>query len=243
MSALSSNTAVEEDLCPTMASLAALGFTARRPEYASVRLAYALTTGEIDAQEMVNLRMVPIVQISGVLRSLRATAMIDLQLLRSLGSPEEAAAWLVFGLQQHRDALVVLPSWWAVGEDNLELHPIVQKRKAAAERALAYGRRPRCEMPVDHARLFRRQLRAAQSELTGPTDVVVRFDGHVLRMTVNDKVISVVADGERWPHDVSFSLSPQTKLPGRFSGASVALGFFDQMLDFERYRYPARETK
>jgi len=221
----------------TMRSLRALGFTDRRPEYASTKLGYDMGGWELTAQEMVNLSMVPIVLVDGILRTQNSLSMIEIQMLQTFDQPEMAAAFLVFGLDRYKNNLKTLPDWWSLGEANLDLHPVVQQRKEHEERMKAWRARPHCRMGADHARLFRRQLRAAISELSEQANARLFFDGQVLRVTLLDKEIAVLASGEAWPHAVSWPLKPETKLPGRFKGDVITLGFFEGNLDLENYRF------
>lgn len=221
----------------TMRSLRALGFTDREPEYSSTKLGYDMGGWELTAQEMVNLSMVPIVLVDGILRTQNSLSMIEIQMLQTFDQPEMAAAFLVFSLEKHKKNLKTLPDWWSLGEANLDLHPVVQERKQNEERMKAWRARPHCRMGADHARLFRSQLRTAISELVGEANARLFFDGQVLRFTLPDKEIAVLASGEAWPHAVSWPLNAETKLPGRFKGDVVTLGYFEGNLDLENYRY------
>ena len=226
----------------TMRSLQALGFTDRPPDYASTKLGYDMGGWELDAQEMVNLSMVPIVNVTGILRTQRILADIEIQMLQTFDQPELAAAFLVFSLQSHRNDLKTLPEWWSLGEQNLHLHPVVQERQRYEEHVKAWRARPHCRMEIDHARLFRRQVRLAMKELAGAETAFLSFDGQVLRLALAGKEISALASGDAWPHEVSWPLTNALKLPGRFNGETITLGFFEGQLDFENYRYSGAAT-
>lgn len=225
-----------------MRSLRVLGFADRTPEYASTKLGYDMGGWELSAQEMVNLSMVPIVNVTGLLHTQRILADIEIQMLQTFEQPELAAAFLVFSLDRHRDELTVLPDWWSLGEENLHLHPVVQERKRREEHMKAWRARPHCRMEVDHARLFRRQLREVMKEMAGEDTAFLSFDGQVLRVSLAGKNIAVLASGEAWPHGVVWPLTSATKLPGRFKGGTVTLGFFENELDLENYRYSGAST-
>lgn len=221
----------------TMRSLRALGFTDRKPEYASTKIGFDIGGWELTAQEMVNLSMVQIVSVTGLLHTPRILADIQIQMLQTFEQPEMAAAFLVFGLDRHKRDLKTLPDWWSLGEANLDLHPVVQERKQHEERMKAWRARPHCRIGADHARLFRSQLRAAITDLVGEGSARLFFDGQVLRVVLANKEIAVLASGEAWPHAVSWPLNAMTKLPGRFKDHDVTLGFFEGNLDLENYRY------
>ena len=221
----------------TMRSLRALGFTDRKPQYARTRIGYDMGGWELSAQEMLNRLFVPIVSVTGLLRTRDILADIEIEMQQTFDQPEMAAAFLVFILDQHKRHLKTLPNWWSLGEANLHLHPIMQKRKQHEERMKAWRARPHCRIEVDHARLFRSQLRTAISELVGEECARLYFDGQVLRVTLAEREIAVLASGEAWPHAVSWPLSAKVKLPGRFNNDPVTLGFFDGNLELEEYRY------
>lgn len=222
-----------------MFSLEDLGFTDRAPEYASWRLGFGLSTCDISAEPMMNLSIASIVQVSGLLRTPRVLAIIDVQLPQDLNTPEEAAAWLVFGLQRFQKYLGPLPPWWALGEANLHRHPIVQKRLAAEARSQAWEARPQCRMNAEHARLFRRELRQMIERLEDDLLTYVNFDGEVLRLHAEDRTIRAFADGEPWPVVVQWKLDKLMTLPARFRGDQVSVGYFDGKLDFDGCRYEA----
>lgn len=231
------------EMCMTMHCLAELGFTPRRPEYARVKLGYKLATVDLGAQEMTNRWFVPIVNISSVLKSPRTIAIIDVELPTTLYRPAEVAAFLVFGLKHLKNDLGPLPDWWGLGEESQHLHPIVQERKAAQERAEAYAKRPHCVLVGGHARLFRQHLREALSELDGPVETWVTFDGQVLRVNFQDRKVQALAQGDAWRNTISWPVSPSMKLPTRFSGPNVELGYFEEKIDFGAFKYPAREIE
>lgn len=235
MSAGANTTGLAESL--TMASLRALGFSDRQPEFTSIKLGYDMGGWDLTAQETVNRWMVPIVRVSGVIHTPRVLSQIDIEMLQTVEIPQQAAAFLVFGLRDHRDALSPLPSWWVIGEDNLDLHPLVQQQKQYEERMRAYRARPHCFINIEQARLFRRQLREAISALLGEDVAILTFNGQVLQASLVGRNIAVLASGDAWPHAVSWPLNSSTKLPGRFSSESVTLGYFEKTLDFENYRY------
>lgn len=220
-----------------MRSLRMLGFTDREPRYAQVRLGYDMGGWELSAQEMINRHFAPIVSVTGLLRTRDILVDIEIQMKQTFDQPEMAAAFLVFGLDRHKRDLKTVPDWWSLGEANLDLHPVVQERKQYEERMKAWRARPHCRMALDHARLFRRQLRTAITELGGDESAQLFFDGQVLRVALADKEIAVLASGKVWPHAVSWPLNAETKLPGRFKGDGVTLGFFEGNLDLENYRY------
>lgn len=230
------------EICTTMHCLAEVGFTPRQPEYAKVKLGYRLATVDLGAQEITNRWFVPIVSISAVLKSPRMLATLDLELPTNLIRPEEAAAFLVFGLQGYKNDLGPLPSWWSIGEASLHLHPVVQERKAAQKRAMAFARRPHCVLIGDHARLFRQHLRAAISELEGPAPAWVTFDGQVLCVKLQGRKVQALAQGDRWPIAVSWFVSQDIELPAGFKRRDVHLGYFEGNLDFGDFRYPAEEV-
>ncbi len=231
-----------DDMCPTMAALKALGFLNQLPEFARNNLGFQMGSFELSAQEMVNLSMVPIVQISGVLQTPSVLAVIDLELRQGLKKPEEAAAWLVFGLQSYKRDLGLLPVWWAIGEASLHLHPVVKQRRRAKERAVTRTNSPHCVLDIDHAQLFRRQLRHALSQLSDSTDATMTFDGKLLSIEVAGKLVSVLAHGVAWPHAVRWGVTNETKLPARFKAPQVQIRYFDGQWDFENCRYTAEEV-
>ena len=222
-----------------MFSLEDLGFTQRTPEFSRFKLGFKLAACELGAEPMVNLSMVPIVQVSGLLSTPRILSIIDIQLWTDLRTPEEAAAWLVFGLQGLQKHLGPLPPWWSLGEASLHLHPVILRSREMAERSRARAARPHCTMEAGHARLFRRELREAIERHDNEVSSVVEFDGQVLRVHVEGATVSSLAEGEAWSVGILWKVSKHLKLPARFRGEQVSIGYFDGELDFDACRYDA----
>jgi hypothetical protein len=222
-----------------MFSLEDLGFTERTPEFSRLKLGFKLAVCELEAEPMVSLSMVPIVQVSGLLSTPRILATIDVQLRTDLRTTEEAAAWLVFGLQRLQKHLGPLPPWWSLGEASLHLHPVIQERRAMAERSRAWAARPHCTMEAGHARLFRRELREVIERHDNEVSSLVEFDGQVLRVHVVGATVSSLAEGDAWPVGILWKVSKHMKLPARFRGEQVSIGYFDGELDFDAHRYDA----
>ncbi len=162
-------------------------------------------------------------------------ATISSEIPQDLVTPENAAAWVSYALNSHRQDLEPLPEWMLEGERNWYAIPFVRRQRQ-------YEARPRCLIDLEHARLLRRSLKEALSQLRGKATTTFHFDGRVLSVRVDGREYATLATGAPWPSGYEIVATRETKLPARFTTAFVEISFFDDALRFGRLRYPAWEA-
>lgn len=145
-------------LPPTLSSLLSLGFQRRPDSYGMLTVGYRFPVLDLTASDSVSFDLSPAVLLSGVLHTSRTIAEIHSEIPPDLETPEQAAAWVSYALWPHRSELEPLPDWLLLGEQYWDLIPSVRRQRE-------YERRPRCLVERDHARILRRSLQAALSQL------------------------------------------------------------------------------
>lgn len=224
------------DLSPTLDSLLRLGFQRRVDGFGEPTVSYRFPALDLLASDCINRAFVPVVLLSGVLSTGRVIANIHSELPRNLGTPAIAAAWVSYALKSHRSELVPLPEWMLDGERNWDALPFVRSQRE-------YEARPRCLIDREHARLLRRSLTEALSQLSRESVMTFHFDGRVLSVRVDGRSFATIATGDPWQSNYEISVTSETKLPARFISEDVEISFFDGAVRFDRYRYDAWEAK
>lgn len=149
-------------------------------------------------------------------------------------TPEEAAAWVSYALHSHRRDLGPLPNWILEGERHWDLLPFVRIKRV-------YETCPRCMIERDHARLLRRSLVEAMSQLKGTASMAFHFGGRVLDVQLDGRNFAVLAMGDPWPSAYEITVNRETTMPARFRSERVEISVYENFLHFDRCRYPAKE--
>ena len=215
--------------CPTLDSLIALGFERREPRFGMETVGYKFKHLDLVASHGMYMYARYVVMLSGVDSTGRTLGTVKSQVSPDLGSALEAAAWLSYALKSYKSDLEPLPDWFVEGERHWDLIPIVAKQRA-------YEARPKCVVDRDYARPLRRNLLEEMSRLPGETKMTFSFDGRVLSIVLCGRPHEVIASGDSWQSSYSVKVSPGSKLPTRFTSASVVVSVFEGYLSFDDVR-------
>ncbi len=215
--------------CPTIQSLIALGFEHRDSVSGSETVGYKFVHLDLIASEVTNLYGRQIVYLTGLFRTSREIGDVNSQIPPDLGSPLEAAAWVSYALKSYRADIHPLPDWFVEGERYWYLIPFVAEQRA-------YEARPKCFIDRDYARPLRRNLLEEVSRLAGETEITFSFDGRVLTIVFSARVYEVIASGDSWPFSYQVIVSPETKLPARFTSSMVEVSVFEDYLRLDDLR-------
>ena len=148
----------------------------------------------------------------------------------------EAAAWISFALRSQKSELEPLPDWFIEGEGNWDLvWPVIEGREAY-ERRRAYESCPKCHIDRDYARVLRRNLSEELSWLGEEAGMTFSFDGRVLSIVTDQRVHELVASGDSWPSSYRVIVSPESKLPAKFTSWRVEISVFEGFVSFDRLR-------
>jgi len=224
------------DLSPTLSSLLGLGFERRPDSYGLPTVGYRFPMLDLTASDSVSRYFTPVVLLGGVLNTGRTIAEIHSEIPPTLGTPEQAAAWVSYALRNYGSELEPLPDWMLLGEQHWDLIPSVRRQRE-------YELRPCCLVARDHARILRRSLQEALSQLDGTETMTFRFDGRVLVIRLGGREFAAIASGEPWATGYEITVTRDTRLPSRFMSESVAVSWFDDRLSFDKFIYPARATR
>ena len=228
------------DEYPTLDALVALGFEHREPIFGMKTVGYRFHYLDLEASASISMYFRPDVLLSGVLDTGRTLSQIKHHLPGDLGTPQEAAAWVSYILKSDRSDLEPLPAWFLEGERHWDLVPAVREEQASQERLeayrAAYEASPKCFIDREYARPLRRKLQAALSEIVGKAEMTFNFDGRVLSIALGSAVYEVVASGKSWPCSYPITVSSETRLPPRFTSATVEVNVFEDYLRLDRLR-------
>jgi len=228
---------IDEATVSTMDSLRCLGFQPDSrvisDEYPGLSFNFGNLT--LRASSCLNLRCVEVVLFTGVLSSPDSLAEVFFEMPRKIRSLKQCAAWIVWNLDQHSDHRVFLPAryvgWMEEGRENQKILPWV---KAMAE----FNSRPQCIVQRDRFRLALRSLGELLSSLPENADLVFSFDGSVLSIRCDKKVLALPGEGLPWA--VRFKVEAKTlrRLPKRLTREQIGVSIWESRLTLGNYSYP-----
>jgi hypothetical protein len=225
-----------EATIPTMDSLRCLGF---QPDPTIVSdgypgLSFDFGNLTLRASSCVNLRYVEIVFFTGILSTPRSLTEVQFEMPRRLKSVKQCAALIVWNLDQYADHRVFRSArhvgWMEEGRENRRLVPRVM---SMAE----YNARPQCVVQRDWLRLALKTLGKYLAPLSDDASIVFRFDGSVLAIRSNEKVIALPGEGSPWA--VSFRVEARTlqQLPKRLMREDISVSIWESRITLGNYTY------
>jgi hypothetical protein len=186
------------------------------------------------ASRCLNLRCVEVVLFTGVLSSPGSLADVFFEMPRKVKSLKQCVAWIVWNLDQYADHRTYKPTrhvdWIEEGRENQKLLPWV---KSMAE----FNSRPQCIVQRDWFRLALRSLGEHLSSSPENADVVFSFDGSVLSIRCNKKVLALPGEGLPWA--VRFKVEARTlrHLPKRLARDHIGVSIWESRLTLGNHSY------
>lgn len=138
----------------TLEALAALGFIEVRDPLPG--LSFQFGPAELHAIESLNRWLVPTVSLAGMVATNRQICMIETDMPLEVESIEQAAAWVVWALDNASRRVFDppgRPAWIEIGRRNRHLLPWERDRAAEELQRAAYEARPRCDITREWARV------------------------------------------------------------------------------------------
>jgi|ERR1700676_3298826 len=186
------------------------------------------------ASSCLNLRCVEIVLFTGVLSTPRSLAEIHFEMPRRIKSLKQCAALIVWSLDQHADQRVFKPSWhvgWIEeGRENRRLLPWVM---SMAE----YNARPQCVVQRDWLRLALKTLGEYLASSSDNAGIVFSFDGSVLSIRFDKKVIALPGEGSPWTVRLRVEARSLRHLPKRLMRKDIGVSIWESRITLGNYTY------
>ncbi len=226
----------EEAAFPTMDSLRCLGF---QPDPTVVSdgcpgLSFDFGNLTLRASSCLNLRCVEIVLFTGVLKTPRCLGQVHFEMPCRVKSIRQCASWIVWSLDQYADHRVFKPArhvgWVEEGRKNQRLLPWVM---SMAE----YNARPQCVVQRDWLRLALKTLGEYLAALSDNAGIVFSFDGSVLSIRCDKKVIALAGKGSPWA--VRFKVEARTlrRLPKRLMCEDIGVSIWESCITLGNWTY------
>jgi hypothetical protein len=221
----------------TMESLRYLGF---QPDPTIVSdggsgLSFDFGNFVIRASCCLNLRCKEIILLAGVLSTRQTVSDVQIEMPRQVESIKQCAALIVWSLDQHSQDRVFKPTrnvrWVEEGRENRKLLPWVM---SAAE----YDARPHCTVKRDWLRLALKTLGAYLPFLPDDAYVVFSFDGSVLSIRCDGRVIALAGEGPPWAVRFKVAASVLRRLPKRLMRENVGVSVWESRLSLGHWTYP-----
>jgi hypothetical protein len=225
-----------ETTIPTMDALRSLGFQ-HDPRVISDEypgLSFDFGDLALRASSCLNLRCVEVILFTGVLSTQCGLAEVHFEMPRQIKSLKQCAAWIVWSLDRHCDHRVFRPvqevDWIEEGRRNQRLLPWVM---SMAE----FNARPQCTVRRDWLRLALKTLSEYLTALSDNAGIVFSFDGSVLSIRCDKKVIALPGDGSPWA--VNFRVEARTLryLPKRLMRENIGVSIWESRITLGNYKY------
>ncbi len=186
------------------------------------------------ASNCLNLRCVEVVLFSGVLSTSCSLAEVFFEMPRKVKSLKQCAAWIVWSLDQCSEHRVFKPArhvgWIEEARTNQRLLPWVM---SMAE----FSARPQCLVRRDWLRLALKTLDEYLVSLSGSTGIVFSFDGSVLTIQFDKKVIALAGEGPPWAVRFKVEAKALSRLPKRLMRAHVVVSIWESRIAFDGHSY------
>ena len=188
---------------------------------------------KLNASSCLNLRAAEIVLFVGVLSTSRTLAEVHFEMPRQVRSLKQCAAWIVCNLDKHahggfKPARHV--GWIEEGRENRKLLPWY---KSVAE----YEARPCCTVERKWLRMALNTLALHVDSLYDDDAVVFGFDGSVLSIRSEGKLIVLAGQGPPWTIRFKVAASALRRLPKRLREERVALSIWQSHLSLGSWLY------
>jgi len=226
------NPIMDEATIFTMDALHCLGFR-HDPTVVSYGPSLSFDFGilKLKATACMNLRAQEIVLFTGVLLTPRTLGDVQFEMPQQIMSTKQCAAWIVWHLDQYSEFQAIQHVDW-VGEAraNRKLLPSVREQ---AE----YNARPSCVVERKWLRLALKTLAEHLPSVADEADVVFGFDGSVLSIRFDGKVIGLGGEGSPWTVRFKVAASALCRLPKRLMRDHVGLSIWESRLTLGSWVY------
>ncbi|SRR6266436_1897323 len=179
-------------------------------------------------------RFEEIVLFTSILSTPRSLAEVLFEMPRKIDSLRQCAAWIVWNLDQYADNRTFRPTrhvgWITEGRENRTLLPWIKRRGA-------YNSRPSCIVRRDWLRLALKTLGEQVSSLPDSAAVLFSFDGSVLFIRCESKVVALPGEGAPWAVRFSVEAGHLRRLPKRLMRDCIDVSIWESRLTIARHSY------
>ena len=180
---------------------------------------------------MRDLRAKEIVLFTGVLLTAQILGDVQFEMPQQIMSTKQCAAWVVWHLDQFSEFKAIQHVGWVVeGRANRRFLPWV---RAQAE----YDARPSCVVERKWLRLALKTLAEDLASVADEADVVFVFDGSVLSIRCDGKVIALAGEGSPWTVRFKVAAGALRRLPRRLTREHVGLSIWESRLTLGSWVY------
>lgn len=227
---------MNEATIPTWSLLPSLGF---RPDstvrFSDIRPGLSLDFGnfKLSAAALISPYSGEIVSFSGVLATPDSLADVHFEMPRGVESLRQCAAWIVWNLDRHADGHFkpARPVGWV--EEARANRKLLPWYKSRAE----YEARPCCLVERKWLRLALNTLADHVTSLPDDAAVVFGFDGSVLSICCDEKLIALAGQGPPWTIRFKVAARALRRLPKRLGEERVGLSIWQSHLSLGRWLY------
>jgi hypothetical protein len=194
------------------------------------KLHFKLRNLELEASQVWNEYLAPVVLFIALLKGPRTIGMIAEDLPPEVESVEQGLAYLAHYLREWDRHLPAVPPWLHEGRSYQHLLPW-ERRHAA------YKARPHCYVEREWVRLAFKKLAKRLADLDDDVPVSFGFDSGVMTIRCDGTVIAMPADGRSWARCYSVQAGALRKLPKRLMKETVGFSVWDSAITIGNRRF------
>jgi hypothetical protein len=222
-----------EATVPTMYSLRSLGFQPDSKVISDIvpGLSFDFGNLQLSASCVWSPRGGEVILFTGIVSTPRTLGEIDFELPRRMRSIKQCAAWIVWNLDQYPAFKETCHIDWV--EKARQSKSVLPWVRSMAE----YNARPQCLVRRDWFRLALTTLRQQLSSLPDQAAIVFSFDGSVLFIRCDNKVIALPGDGVPWTVRFKVTAGKLRFLPKRLKRESVNVSIWQSRITLGTWPY------
>lgn len=224
----------QEATLPTMDALRCLGFLPDTTAivYDGLVLSFDFGSLILRASCCMNLRAAQIVLFTGVVSTPRTLGQVHFELPRRVESVKQCAALIVWNLDQFSEFRKNQNIPW------VEEARINRRLLPWAMSTAEWNARPQCMVKRDWLRLALRTMAEHLITLPDDADVEFSFDGSVLSIKCDGKVIALAGQGVPWGVSFKVPVGALRRLPKRLMHEDIGISIWESTLSIGNRSYP-----
>jgi len=196
-------------------------------------LSYNFGEFKVSASWVTNRYFRSVILLTGVIRTSRTLSRLECEMPTVFRIAEQGVAWIVWALESatsNEFTPTHAPEWLDLGREYRYLLPWEQE-------LAAYEARPHCYIDRDWFRVALKKLRELLEHVAENATVTVSFDGTICKISCEEVVFPLPAEGNPWEDAYAIAAGQLRKLPKRLMREKVVIAVWKERLSIANCGY------